>query len=176
MKKNIITLVAISLSLSGCGIYTKYKPATIVPDHLYGEEVVAEDTASLGNMDWRELFTDPYLQSLIEVGLQTNTDYQSAQLRVEQAQAALMSAKLAFLPAFALSPQGTVSSFDTHKATQAYSLPVTASWELDVFGRMRNCQKTGESTLCSKRGLSSGCPYPVDDRHSQYLLYPADAG
>ena len=61
MKKNIITLVAISLSLSGCGIYTKYKPATVVPDHLYGEEVVAEDTASLGNMDWRELFTDPYL-------------------------------------------------------------------------------------------------------------------
>lgn len=58
MKKNIITLVAISLSLSGCGIYTKYKPATVVPDHLYGEEMVAEDTASLGNMDWRELFTD----------------------------------------------------------------------------------------------------------------------
>ena len=54
MKKNIITLVAISLSLSGCGIYTKYKPATVVPDHLYGEEVVADDTASLGNMDWRE--------------------------------------------------------------------------------------------------------------------------
>lgn len=145
MKKNIITLVAISLSLSGCGIYTKYKPATIVPDHLYGEEVVAEDTASLGNMDWRELFTDPYLQSLIEVGLQTNTDYQSAQLRVEQAQAALMSAKLAFLPAFALSPQGTVSSFDTHKATQAYSLPVTASWELDVFGRMRNAKKQAKA-------------------------------
>ena len=145
MKKNIITLVAISLSLSGCGIYTKYEPATVVPDHLYGEEVVAEDTASLGNMDWRELFTDPYLQSLIEVGLQTNTDYQSAQLRVEQAQAALMSAKLAFLPAFALSPQGTVSSFDTHKATQAYSLPVTASWELDVFGRMRNAKKQAKA-------------------------------
>ena len=79
MKKNIITLVAISLSLSGCGIYTKYEPATVVPDDLYGGEVVTEDTAGLGNMDWRELFTDPYLQSLIEVGLQTNTDYQSAQ-------------------------------------------------------------------------------------------------
>ena len=36
MKKNIITLVAISLSLSGCGIYTKYEPATVVPDDLYG--------------------------------------------------------------------------------------------------------------------------------------------
>ncbi len=56
-----------------------------------------------------------------------------------------MSAKLAFLPAFALAPQGTVSSFDTQKATQAYSLPVTASWELDVFGRMRNSKKQAKA-------------------------------
>ena len=84
MKKNIILLVAMSLTLSGCGIYTKYKPATSVPDDLYGGEVVTEDTAGLGNMDWRELFTDPHLQSLIETGLRTNTDYQSAQLRVEE--------------------------------------------------------------------------------------------
>ena len=145
MKKNIILLVAMSLTLSGCGIYTKYKPATSVTDDLYGGEVVTEDTAGLGNMDWRELFTDPHLQSLIETGLRTNTDYQSAQLRVEEAQAVLMSAKLAFLPAFALSPQGTVSSFDTNKTTQGYSLPVTASWELDVFGRMRNSKKQAKA-------------------------------
>ena len=145
MKKQIITLAVTGLLLSGCGIYTKYEPTTSVPDQLYGGEGVTEDTVSLGNMDWRELFTDPYLQSLIEVGLQTNTDYQSAQLRVEEAQATLMSAKLAFLPAFALAPQGTVSSFDTQKATQTYSLPVTASWELDVFGRMRNAKKQSQA-------------------------------
>ena len=145
MKKQIITLAVTGLLLSGCGIYTKYEPVTSVPDQLYGGEVVAEDTASLGNMDWRELFTDPHLQSLIEQGLQNNTDYQSAELHVEEAQATLMSAKLAFLPAFALAPQGTVSSFDTHKATQAYSLPVTASWELDVFGRMRNAKKQSKA-------------------------------
>ena len=131
MKKQIITLAVTGLLLSGCGIYTKYEPVTSVPDQLYGGEVVAEDTASLGNMDWRELFTDPHLQSLIEQGLQNNIDYQSAEL--------------AFLPAFALAPQGTVSSFDTHKATQAYSLPVTASWELDVFGRMRNAKKQSKA-------------------------------
>ena len=106
MKKQIITLAVTGLMLSSCGIYTKYEPATSVPDQLYGGEVVSEDTAGLGNMDWRELFTDPHLQSLIERGLQTNTDYQSAQLRVEEAQAVLMSAKLAFLPAFALSRRG----------------------------------------------------------------------
>ena len=71
--------------------------------------------------------------NFIEHGLQNNTDYQSAQLRVEQAEATLMSAKLAFLPSFAFTPQGSVSSFDGRKATQTYSLPITASWELDIF-------------------------------------------
>ena len=97
--------------MSGCGIYTKYEPATVVPDDLYGGEVVTEDTAGLGNMDWRELFTDPYLQSLIEVGLQTNTDYQSAQLRVEEAQAVLMSAKLAFSACFLRFPRRNSEQF-----------------------------------------------------------------
>lgn len=152
MKKHIITLAAAGLLLSSCGIYTKYKPATEVPDDLYGAEVTdilegstADDSLGLGGLDWRELFTDPQLQALIEQGLQNNTDYQSAQLRVEEAEAALLSARLAFLPSFALAPQGTVSSFDNHKATQTYSLPVVASWELDVFGRMRNAKKQAKA-------------------------------
>ncbi len=90
-------------------------------------------------------FHRPHLQALIGQGLQNNTDYQSAQLRVEEAEATLLSAKLAFLPSFALAPQGTVSSFDSRKATQTYSLPVTASWELDVFGRMRNAKKQSKA-------------------------------
>lgn len=145
MKKYIIPLFAAGFLLSSCGIYTKYKPATEVPDNLYGEEVATEDSTNLGGMDWREIFTDPALQALIEQGLENNTDYQSAQLRVKEAEATLLSAKLAFLPSFALAPQGTVSSFDSHKATQTYSLPVTASWELDVFGRMRNAKKQAKA-------------------------------
>lgn len=149
--KKIILLTTVSVLLSSCGIYSKYKPATTVPDHLYGEEVVPEDTTSFGNMDWRVLFTDPYLQQLIEQGLQSNTDYQSAQLRVEQAEATLMSARLAFLPSFAFTPQGSVSSFDGHKATQTYSLPITASWELDIFGRMRNAKEQAKALFAQSR-------------------------
>ena len=128
--------------MSGCGIYTKYEPQTTVPDKLYGDTVAVEadtastvaDTVSLGNVQWRELFTDPKLRTLIEKGLAGNTDYLSAGLRIKEAEATLLSAKLAFLPSFALAPQGSVSSFDTQKATQTYSLPITASWELDIFG------------------------------------------
>ena len=149
--KKIILLATAAVLLSSCGIYSKYKPAITVPDNLYGEEVAAGDTASFGNMDWHELFTDPYLQQLIELGLQNNTDYQTAQLRVEQADAALLSAKLAFLPGLALSPQGTISSYDGHKATKAYSLPVTASWELDIFGRMRNAKEQAKANFAQSR-------------------------
>jgi len=148
MKKEIILFTVAALTLSSCGIYTKYKPAAEVPEDLYGEEVaVSGSTDNLGNLGWREVFTDPHLRVLIEQGLQSNTDLRSAQWRVEEAEATLMSARLAFLPSFALAPQGTVSSFDGGKATQTYSVPVTASWELDIFGRMRNAKQQAKALL-----------------------------
>lgn len=149
MKKIIVLTTATAL-LSSCGIYTKYQPAETTPDNLYGEEVAVDDTTNFGNVNWRELFTDPQLQALIEQGLQNNTDLRSAQLQIEEAEAALMSAKLAFLPSFALSPQGTISSFDGGKATKTYTLPVTASWELD-FGRLRNAKQQAKALYAQSK-------------------------
>ena len=132
----MILLAVAALTLNGCGIYNRYQPATTVPENLFGGEVLAENTpGNIGTMGWREFFTDPMLHELIEWGLQNNTDLQTAHWRVEEARAALSSARLAYLPAFALSPEGTVSSFDKGKAAQTYSLPVTAAWEIDIFGR-----------------------------------------
>ena len=150
MKKIIVLTTATAL-LSSCGIYTKYQPAETTPDNLYGEEVAVDDTTNFGNVNWRELFTDPQLQVLIEQGLQNNTDLRSAQLQIEEAEAALMSAKLAFLPSFALSPQGTISSFDGGKATKTYTLPVTASWELDIFGRLRNAKQQSKALYAQSK-------------------------
>lgn len=149
--KKIILLTAATAVLSSCGIYTQYHPETTVPDNLYGEETAVADTVNLGNVDWHELFADPQLQALIEQGLQNNTDFLSAQLRVEEAKASLLSAKLAFLPSFALAPQGTVSSFDKAKATQTYSLPVTASWELDLFGGLRNAKRQAKALYAQSK-------------------------
>lgn len=150
MKKIIVLTTATAL-LSSCGIYTKYQPAETTPDNLYGEEVAVDDTTNFGNVNWRELFTDPQLQALIEQGLQNNTDLRSAQLQIEEAEAALMSAKLAFLPSFALSPQGTISSFDGGKATKTYTMPVTASWELDIFGRLRNAKQQAKALYAQSK-------------------------
>lgn len=146
MKKvNILIISATAFALSGCGIYSKYQPETEVPADLYGQTVQATDTTNFGRTDWRELFTDPILQSLIEKGLENNTDYLSAQLRVKEAEATLLSSKLAYLPSFALAPQGNISSFDGGNASKTYSVPVTASWEIDIFGRMRNAKRQAQA-------------------------------
>ena len=136
MKKSpfIIILGACAL-LSGCKVYRSYeRPANLPTDSLYRDPVTGQllattDTVSFGNRPWREIFTDPQLQSLIETALAQNNDLRQAQLTLEQAQYALKPARLAYFPSLSFSPQGTVSSFDMAKATQTYSLPITASWQ-----------------------------------------------
>lgn len=145
MNTSKIIACGATLLLSGCGIYTSYEPQTSVPEQLYGEEVAVSDTANIGNIHWKDFFTDPYLQELIEKGLAQNTDVQTAGLRVEEAKASLLSAKLAFLPSFALSPQGGVSTVEGSKASHTYTLPVTASWELDIFGKLRNAKRQAKA-------------------------------
>ena len=146
MKRNIITLAITTLMLSSCGIYTKYQPATTVPEDLFGAaETVSDTIHNIAKLNWRQLFVDPHLQSLIEQGLRNNTDLQSAHWRVEEARASLSSARLAYLPSFAFSPQGTVSSFDKGKAGQSYSLPITSSWEIDIFGRLTNANRRAKA-------------------------------
>lgn len=139
--------------MSSCGIYTKYKPATDVPDTLYGsvDTLVSADTANLGNLSWREVFADPCLQTLIDSALIRNVDLQTAHLRVKEAEATLLSARLSYLPSFSLSPQGTASSFDGGKAAQTYSLPVTASWEIDVFGRLTNAKRRAKAVYAQSK-------------------------
>lgn len=152
MKSNIILVgIAAATLLSSCNIYKSYKPVGEVPENLFREETLSSDTSSLGNLEWRELFTDPILQSMIEEGLVNNTDIRTAQLRVESAEASLMSARLAFLPSLNLAPQGTISSFDGAKASKSYNLAAAASWEIDIFGRLRNASKASAAALMQSR-------------------------
>ena len=145
--KRLIILLALAIGMYSCGIYSKYKPQTEVPKGLFGaaDTLVASDTASLGNLSWRSMFTDPQLQALIEKGLQNNTNLQTAHLKVQEAEAALMSSRLSYLPAFALAPEGAISSFDHGRATKTYSLPITASWEVDIFGRLTNAKRRSKA-------------------------------
>ena len=109
------------------------------------EEAVAVDTASIASLSWRELFTDSHLQTLIEHALQSNTDLLSAQQRIKEAEATLSSAKLAYLPSFMLTPQGGVSSFDKSKGSWTYTGIASASWEIDIFGKLTNAKRRSKA-------------------------------
>lgn len=162
MKKIITCLVATSL-LSSCHIYKAYERPDVDIQHLYRDTVTADnrdssdtlsvaDTVSLGSRPWREVFADPALQSLIEQGLAGNTDLQSALLRVKQAEATLLSSRLAYLPSLKLAPEGTISSFDKQSATRTYQLPVAASWEVDLFGNLLNAKRGAKTALLQSEG------------------------
>lgn len=143
MKKVMIFCAAVLFT--ACGIYKPYsRPEDVRTDGLYGN-VETTDTASLADLNWEEVFTDPQLQVLIRTALANNTDMQSAHLRVEESKATLSSARLAYLPMFNFAPQGAISSFDNNTPSKTYTLPVTASWEIDIFNGLTNAKRRAKA-------------------------------
>lgn len=162
-SKYVFLLVAagVIFELSGCGIYGNYKRPENTPasgnlfrDSAYdkahdsfslaGSNIAVEskiDTSSLATLSWRELFKDKKLQVLIDSALRNNTDLLTAQLKVSEAEATLKTSRLAFLPSLSLGSQGELSSFDGARPAKTYNLDGSASWELDIFGRLHNANK-----------------------------------
>lgn len=152
MKLKLIICALAACSLSSCHIYKAYQRPDIQTVSLYREsgeaaDSVQTDSTNIGNLHWREVFTDTKLQALIEQGLAGNTDLQIARLRIKEAEAALLSSKLAYLPSLSLSPEGTLSSFNKQAATKSYQLPAVASWEIDLFGGLLNAKRSAKAAL-----------------------------
>jgi NodT family efflux transporter outer membrane factor (OMF) lipoprotein len=162
MKKLMIFAAALLL-MSSCGLYNKYeRPETVetqglIRDVLSDRDTLAvQDTASFGNLPWRSVFTDPQLQALIEEGLSHNANLQNAALNVEMYETMLKAAKLAFLPAVTIggnNPMGTISTLytDPSVTTKSYSLPVTASWTLDLFGNILSQKRSTQMQLLAMK-------------------------
>ena len=141
--KKIVLILSLATLLTSCSIYKKYsRPEEISTNNLYGKLEKA-DTTSLADLSWREFFTDKHLQGYIEQGLKNNIDMHLAAERISQAELALQSAKLAFIPSFSIEP--TIGAGVGEKFS--YAVPVKASWEIDILGRNINAKRKAEATL-----------------------------
>ena len=155
--RNLLAILSATALVSSCGLYNKYeRPDVNVMGLVRDTASVADtlavsDTASFGNLPWRSVFTDPQLQTLIETGLAHNTDLLNAALNVKMIESQLLSAKLAFLPAVTFSPQGTLSSWNGQKPSKTYQLPVTASWSVDIFGKLLSVKRGAQMQLLGMR-------------------------
>lgn len=86
---------------------------------------------------WRNVFTDPQLRNLIETAQEHNADLRTANLNVEQAEAQLKAARLAFLPSLTVGAEGNLQSTKGQPTQKTYNIPVTMQWEIDLAGRLR---------------------------------------
>ena len=147
---NIIIAAAVSTMLTGCGLYNKYEKTVEEPAGVFGNSqdiVSASSESTIADMSWREFFTDPLLQNLIEQALANNTDLNTARINIEKSQISLKTKKLAYLPSVSFSPQGSLSSFDGAKATKSYTIPLDVSWDVDLFGSITNKKRAAQAAL-----------------------------
>lgn len=133
-------------------IYKHSQPARngherVVPRSRLGNRHAGFGYDQHGDLPWREVFTDPQLQSLIQLGLEQNTDLQTAILKVQEAEAGLMSARLAYTPSLNLAPQGGLSWYENHRRTWTWSAPIAASWEIDIFGKLLNAKRGAKAAV-----------------------------
>ncbi len=150
-------MALVVLPLTSCHIYKKYERPTDSPiiQELTKAQDQQVDSAALGNLGWKAVFTDPLLRSYIDTALVRNKDLNNARLNVEIAQAQLQGAKLSYLPSLAFSPNGGSASYGGSHMNWSYTLPLAASWEIDVFGKILNRKRGAQMTLEQARSYES---------------------
>lgn len=145
-----ILLWAVCL-MTGCSIYKPYSRPEVQTEGLYRDLEETKDTASIATLGWRNLFSDKNLQALIDKGLERNTDLRVAHTRVKAAEAVLMNARLSYLPSVVLAPDGSISGTEGEKAIKTYNLAASASWEIDLFGKVTNAKREALAALEGSR-------------------------
>ena len=157
--KKILTIAACSLMMASCGLYNKYERPDVNTQGLVrdiqndGDTLALNSDENFGNLPWREVFTDPQLQGLIEQALENNVDLRNAALNVKMMETALTVSKLAFLPSVAFAPQGTISQvqMDGASVSRTYQLPISATWNLDLFGNLLSQKRSAQMKLLATK-------------------------
>lgn len=182
MRKYIAIILA-GVVLSSCGVYKKYQSQKDVPDDVFGSgdsiAQVALNDSSIASISWREFFTDPLLQTLIDSALVHNTDLQSARIAVDQAQASLKAAKLAYLPSLSLNPSASIyTTMNTggslSGASYTYDIPLQLDWNIGISGSVtvnkRKAQAVMEQAKASREAMQANIISTVAQEYFTLLL------
>lgn len=164
MKKtlyNVIVCALLGSAMTSCAVFKNYNREKVVgevqTDGIYGD-AQSGDSLGLGDLSWRELFTDPTLQTLIEKALVQNTDVRNTDLQIQQVQYALKASKLAFIPSISFSANGAISkTYDPYNRseyrdaiaenTKTYGATLTMGWQNVNFFALRNQLKGAKVSL-----------------------------
>jgi NodT family efflux transporter outer membrane factor (OMF) lipoprotein len=158
-------LIAASLTLAGCAVGPDYHRSDLpVPARFARKEAVsASSTAGIAapvpaDMQFWQAFGDPQLTQLVEQALAANNDLRSALANYDRAAALLREARFDYVPTITASAQGghqTLSELQavpgTPRSFRSYEIEANASWELDLWGRVRREVESARANTAASR-------------------------
>jgi len=164
MRRVVIVFILVSGLLSGCLVGPDYfRPEVKAPQNFRIEIADAQDTA---DTEWWKEFQDPVLEELINVALANNKTVQIAAANVEQAAAVLGQTRAALYPqvgygADAARQRGS-ERLDTAPIAgipnpdTSYQAFASASWEIDLWGRIRRQTEAARANLMATEEARRG--------------------
>ena len=173
---------AIAILMTGCALQPVYhRPAAPVGAYPTGEAyktpsgAPARTSLAAGDIGWRNFLLDARLQRLVALALQNNRDLRVAALNVQKVQAQYRIQRAALSPQLSLGASGTAQSANglsgSHtNSVREYSVDLTASWELDFFGRLRSLSDAAlEQYLATAHARQAAQILLVSQVADQYL-------
>ncbi len=183
----LIPLLAISFFMYGCPGPTPYvRPELPVPSawpDSSAAQAGAAGAPAAAEISWRDFFTDEHLQSVIALALENNRDLRMATLNIEKVQALYRIQRAEQYPTVAATAGGdayrvpkNLSGKDNPETIAQYRVGLaTASWELDLFGRIRSLKSRAlEQYLVSQQARSAAQISLVGAVAGTYMALAAD--
>ncbi|WP_316151662.1 efflux transporter outer membrane subunit [Cupriavidus sp. BIC8F] len=149
-----LAAVCLAVALGGCAIGPNYqRPQTPDPAQYRvdtGVLSIAADSA------WWDSFGDPVLNGLVETALHDSYDVRIAAARIDEFRGQLMVARSGFFPQVNLSASAARQRLGTFNGTpfasldgprNSYQLLANASWEIDLWGRIRRQAESADASL-----------------------------
>ena len=174
-------------TLAGCAVGPNYKrPPVNAPETFRGETEIS--TNSIANLPWWQVFHDDTLQNLIRTALTNNYDLRIAVTRVEQARAMAAQARAGFFPQInyaATAARGkNVAGGNTPSPTgiigDVFAADVNASWEIDLWGRIRRLNESARAQFLAsqeaRRGVTISLIAQVAQDYFQLLALDKQLG
>jgi multidrug efflux system outer membrane protein len=142
-----VMMLIVIISLASCKILQPYKQPDIVSEEKLFRDLATNDSTNIADIPWRSLFTDKFLQNLIEEAINNNPDLQIAVIRMKRAEANLSQSKSAFFPTLSAYANASYQKNDALAPglPALYELYGLTSWEADIWGRLRSAKRANLS-------------------------------
>lgn len=147
-------LAIAALSLQSCFVAKEYsRPDTVINEHLFRTDQLSQDSLSMAQVSWKEIFTDQKLQNYIEEALVNNMDIRIAIKQMDIANAYFKQGKAGYFPVLNANATAAHQKFSEQSqmgrqisSVNQFEISGGLSWEVDIWGKIRSNKRAAEAS------------------------------